>query len=456
MARAGRLLAAHWPVLLAWFAAGTLLHYLVLKLAAFVGAGSAVGGILLLPAAALALLVAYVAMLLSLRDGMPGLLGLAPLPAGAGARRAAFLDGVLGGILPFVAFYAAWGFIREDVTTYINGATQWSFWWGLEAATRSEDYSTSGRITDLGLNPTTIGIVAIAFAGRWAYKRYSVRLSRGATRSILGVIAVYLEVLWVYLAAYVVSDLLSIVTTWVQTRQGIVWLTDLRAGLTGWLEPVGVLWDGVEWLLGEAGGIVLLPVAWLTIAGVIYGQTVKAEAPRLSGARVERVRTSYARIPSRARRRLVDFWASFTAPFRSIGAALVLMWRAGPLLIAGYVLTFTIVGFAQQWVLVGAGRAIGPHDFHSFWGPVSVGLVAVVTVLFAPIRIVLIAATYDRTIAKLRPERPTATPPESAVDGELEVERVGLPGDGQPDDERADGVAGQEDRRDEVEPRLGA
>lgn len=81
LARAARLLGAHWPALLAWILGGTLVHFLVLKLAAFVGAGSAVGG-----------------------------------------------------ILPFVAFYAAWGFIADDVTAYINDATQWSFWWGIARA----------------------------------------------------------------------------------------------------------------------------------------------------------------------------------------------------------------------------------------------------------------------------------------------------------------------------------
>lgn len=154
-----------------------------------------------------------------------------------------------------------------------------------------------------------------------------------------------------------------------------------RTGLTGWLTPFGVVWDGVEWFLGEAGGIILLPVAWLTIAGVVYGQAVKAEAPRLSGAVVTAARTRYASVPTRIRRRLGDFWQSLTAPFRSIGAALVLMWRAGAVLIASYILLFAIVEFAEQWMLVGAGRAIGPHDVASFWLPMSVGLVAAAAVL---------------------------------------------------------------------------
>lgn len=446
LARAARLLGAHWPALLAWILGGTLVHFLALKLAAFVGAGSAVGGILLLPIAALALLVAYVAMLLVVREGMPALGAIAPLPDTAREGRAAFLDGVLGGILPFVAFYAAWGFIADDVTAYINDATQWSFWWGIEAATKLEDYDSAGRITDLGLNATTIGIVVIAFAARWAFQRYRTRLPRGATRTVLGIVAVYLEVLWVYLAAYVVTDLLALVTDWVESRQAMVWLGHLRTGLTGWLTPFGVVWDGVEWFLGEAGGIILLPVAWLTIAGVVYGQAVKAEAPRLSGAVVTAARTRYASVPTRIRRRLGDFWQSFTAPFRSIGAALVLMWRAGPVLIASYILLFTVVEFAEQWMLVGAGRAIGPHDVASFWLPMSVGLVAAAAVLTEPVRVAIIAATYDGALASLRP----ASSP-GQVDVEPQVDDGPVAHDAHGDDEGTARVDVQEERRREVD-----
>ena len=100
-------------------------------------------------------------------------------------------------------------------------------------------------------------------------------------------------------------------------------------------------------------------------------------------------------MPTRIRRRLGDFWQSFTAPFRSIGAALVLMWRAGAVLIASYILLFAIVEFAEQWMLVGAGRAIGPHDVASFWLPMSVGLVAAAAVLTEPVRVAIIAVAIS-------------------------------------------------------------
>lgn len=435
--RTGRLLWEHWPALLAWFLAGTLGHFVLLRLASLVGAATAVGGILLLPMAALALLVAYVAMLLVLRDGMPALRERAPLPAGGAERRAAFLNALLGGILPFVAFYAAWGFIREDVAAYINGAYEWQFAWGLYAVAEGTDYDTAGTIDDLGVNALTIGIVVVAFAGRWAYKRFGARLPKWT-----GVIALYLEALWIYLAAYIIADLLGTVSAWVQSRQAMVWLADLRGALTGIFAPIGFLWDGVAWLLGEAGGVILLPVAWLTIAGVVYGQAVKATAPELSGTVITRVRSRYGTLPQQVRRRLGEIWESITSRFRPIGRALLLMWRAGPVLIGGYVLLLTVIELGEQWLLVGMSRAIGPQELQAFWFPASVGLVMVVALVAETIRIALIAATYDATLGVLAPGSP--------VDGEAEVDPVAAEDSGQLDDERAGGVVAEHDGVDEV------
>ena len=433
--RSARLLAAHWPALLAWILAGTLGHYLVLELAALVGARAALGGILLLPLAALCLVVAYVGMFLVLRRGMPTLRALAPLPDGPRERRRAFLDGVLGGILPFVAFYTAWGFMREDVISYINGAFAWQFQWGLRAAVSGTAFDTSGTIDDLGFDPLTISLLLAAFLARWLYQRYRSRLPRWT-----GVVAVYLEALWVYLAAYLVKDAVSLLTDWVDSRQAMVWLADVREGLVGVLAPVAFVWDGIEWLLGEAGGLILLPVAWLTIAGVIYGQAVRASAPQLSGRVVERWRSRYGTIPQRVRRRLADAGETVVGRFRPIGRALVLMWRAGPVLIASYVLLFTIVTLAEQWGLIATSRLLGPNDYRAFWGPMFVALTMLATVVTEPLRVSVVAATYDDTLRRL-----------SAFDVDAKVERSGgVAARGQSDDEPVTDVIREENDRDEV------
>ena len=71
--RTARLAGAHWPALVAWFLAGWLARYLLIELAAVVGASALLGGLLIMPLAILARLISFVAMFLVLRPGMPHL-----------------------------------------------------------------------------------------------------------------------------------------------------------------------------------------------------------------------------------------------------------------------------------------------------------------------------------------------------------------------------------------------
>lgn len=405
---AGRLLAAHWPVLLMWFAAGSLIRFLALELAGTVGTFSAVGGILLLPLAALARLVALVAMLLVLRDGMGQLRAIAPLPEGKVDRRRSFVDGLLGGILPFFAFYAAWGFLKEDAARYTTVALDLKndldlTAWGECLAQTTQVAECSGvnaglgSVDAIGLNALTIGLIIAAFALRWGWKRWRTRLPKA-----FAFMAVYVEALWVYLSVYVISDVIGMVTTWIEQRQAMVWLSDLRSWVNSQVALVAWIWDGVEWFIGEAGGIILLPVAWLTIAGVVYGQAVVAQAPRLAGGATDRVLSRFARVPSWIRRRAKEFGAQMVALFRPVWSALVLMWRAGPVIIGAYVLFYVAIVASEDLLLAGIVRAIGPHTYEGFWAFVSLAAAMLVAIIVEPVRVSLIASAYDTTIGQLR------------------------------------------------------
>ncbi|MEH3088541.1 MAG: hypothetical protein PGN24_02725 [Microbacterium arborescens] len=422
--RAARLFAAHWPALLAWYLGGALANYVVIEVAGFVGAFTSVGGLLLMPLAILAPLVSYVAMFLVLRDGMPRLEELAPRAPDVRERRRQFVRALLGGILPFFAFYAAWGFLRGDMQDYTARALEVRT--GEFLAHTDVVFGAAGTVDRLGFDAVTIPIIVVAFAGRWAYKRWNARMPRWSSP-----VAVYLEAVWVFLTVYLISDGLGQVTAWVQSRQAMVWLADLRAGLTGALAPVGFVWDGVEWLLGEAGGILLLPIAWLTIAGVLYGQAVAASAPKLAGRIPEKVRTRYGAIPARARRRLDDVGGSLVGRFRPIGAALVLMWRAGPALIGGYVLLFTAVVALEPLVGLGITRLVGPHDLVSEWMVFDQLLVLAVGLIVEPVRVALVAGAYERTLVGLTPRsvQLEAQQPAVGADGEVEDEGARIVGD---------------------------
>ena len=376
----------HWPALAAIYLAGTLTRYGAIQVAGFIGAYSAVAGALLFPLAILSRLVALVAMLLVLRDGMVQLGAIAPIPEDPVARRRAFVDALLGGILPFVAFYAAWGYLREDAQAYFTRVLEINTGLIADEVFTNAERAGDAQVGWLSFGPLTIAIIIVAFSGRWLWKRYRARLPRG-----LAVIAVYLEVLWVYLSVTLIGEGLDAVSTWVGSRQGIVWLGDLRAWVGDQLVPVAWIWDGVEWLLGEAGGIILLPLAWLTIAGVIYGQAVAPQTARLSGGVVIRAMARFDTLPSRLRARLKDVWSDLIARFQPIGRAILLMWRAGPVLIGFYILMFTALLALDAAIDLGITRVLGPHDLADFW-MVNQPLIFLLTpMIIEPLRVVLVA-----------------------------------------------------------------
>ncbi|MFK4808040.1 hypothetical protein ACI3KX_19420 [Microbacterium sp. ZW CA_36] len=405
---AGRLLWRHWPVLLAWYAAGVLGRYVVIEAAGFVGAYNAVAGSLLLPLAILSRLVALVAMLLVVRDGMRQLDEISPLPEDAATRRRQFTDALLAGILPFFAFYAAWGFLREDAAAYSARALEVSAGLNFAAIVDETDAAGDGLAGALTLTPVTFAIVVVAFALRWVLKRSRERLPRW-----FGVVAAYLEAVWVYFAALVLSVAIESVAGWVQTRQGMVWLDDFRATVSSAFAPLAWVWEGIEWFVGEAGGIILLPLAWLTIAGVVYGQAVAPEpvpADSLGGEVGARLRSRYRSLPGRLRARLGDIWADLVSRFTPIGDAIVLMWRAGPVLIGGFVLLYTVLLAVQGWAEWGLLRLVGPHDLDKFWLVFDQVIFLVVPVLIEPIRIALVAGGYDAVIGRLVSRRAAAAP----------------------------------------------
>ncbi|HEX5728657.1 MAG TPA: hypothetical protein VFX99_04415, partial [Microbacterium sp.] len=198
---AGLLLWKHWPALLALYLAGTLGRYVALELAGFVGAYSAIAGAALFPLAILSRLVALVAMLLVLRDGMAQLGVLAPIPTDRSERRRAFVDALLAGILPFVAFYAAWGYLREDAAAYFARVLEVNSGLIADEILGGAERAGDAAAGELSLGPVTIGLIVVAFIGRWLWKRYRSRLPKA-----LAAIAVYLEVLWVYLSVTLVAD----------------------------------------------------------------------------------------------------------------------------------------------------------------------------------------------------------------------------------------------------------
>ena len=385
------------PQLLAWFLAGWLGNYLALQLAGFIGGWWNTGGLLLLPLAVLTRLVSFVAMFLIARDALHELGFIASVPQDARQRKALFLNALLAGILPFFAVYAAYGFLRDDFFEYVRI--------GMQVHTgrilSGEDVSDQD-LSSAGFGVWTWAIIVVAYGLRWGWKRWGERLPR-----MLSLIAAYLEAVWLFFFVWTLADITRAVGDWVAHRAAMVWLGEVRAWVTERIAVLGWLWDGVLWLIGQLGGALLQPLAWLAVAGVIYGQAIAAEriavSPRFAGNRYLReVQRRFTVLPAWARTRAGDIGDDLLDRFRPIGRSLLLMWRAGPVVIGSYVLLYTIVlaiqGFGPGWIV----GLIGPQDMATFWLRYQTAIFLLVPMIVEPVRVAVVAAGYDATLGALR------------------------------------------------------
>lgn len=412
----GRVLWRHWPALMAWYLAGVLVHYVFTEVAGFVGASSATLGFLVLPIGILARLISLVAMFLVLRDGLRNLQEIAPLPESSAERRRTFLTALLAGILPFFAVYWAQGMLSEDIRAYSLRALEVRQGIVLTASVNGEPpVGSEDTVLNLPINVWTLSIIVIAFAGRWAWSKWSPKLA-----AWLSPVAVYFEVVWVFFSVMVLGDIFDAIKAWVDSRAAMAFLESVREGVLDAVAPLRWLWDGIGWVISEAGPVLLAPLAWLTIAGVVFGQAIVAEKLRVESELVSRFRQHTAVIPNRLVRRLRDLGDELGARFRPIGRALLLMWRAGPLLVASYALLYVVVKALESLLAFGVTRLIGPQDY-VFWA-VLAPLVSLLPVLLVePIRIAVISGAYDATLGRLRrrqqehPASPTETTAESEM-----------------------------------------
>ncbi|WP_435747630.1 hypothetical protein [Microbacterium sp. PMB16] len=393
----GRVLLRHWPALIAWYLAGVLVQYVIAEVAGFIGASSATLGFLVLPIGILARLISLVAMFLVLRDGLRNLQEVAPLPESPIERRRTFLSALLAGILPFFAVYWAQGLLREDINAYSIRALEvrkgiiWT-----AGANGEGPVSNQDTVMNLPFNVWTVAIIVLAFAGRWAWSKWSAKLA-----TWLSPVAVYFEVVWVFFSVILLGDLFDMIKAWVDSRAAMAVLEDLREGILDAVAPLRWLWEGIGWVLVEAGPVLIAPLSWLTIAGVVFGQAIVAEKLRLENQLISRFRQHATVIPNPVARRLKDLGEELGARFRPIGRALLLMWRAGPLLVASYALLYVAVKALESYLNFGITRLIGPHEFTT-WA-IALPLVSLVPLLLIePLRIAVISGAYDETLARLR------------------------------------------------------
>lgn len=397
----GRILASHGIALAAWYLGGEVLHQLLVQLAGFVGGYTTLGGLLLLPLAVAARLVAYIGMYLTVRSSLPS----AGEPDAGGYRE--YLGVTLASILPFSVFYAAWGMLTADQNEFFNIASSIAF---AETNYEQDHLVDRGGMISVGVLPVAVLVIALAI--RILHARFSMKLPMWTFTA-----AAYAELLWTFMLFTLVAQWWTGVREWIGERAVTGWLQGIGDWFAANFAPVAVVWEGWLWLIGMLVAVLIVPAAWLAVAGVIYGTTFDSTPPSLLRGRAA-LRGTAATLSRTFLRRFEDLWA-----------AVSVIWRAGPMILGSFVLTYALWGLATEGGTRGILQLIGGHE-SPFWSAYLPLILIGVAAIAEPLRVAIVATAFDAVIA--RPEAGLDAEPQEIESEATEMEQSGL--DGEADD----------------------
>ncbi|NUT35043.1 MAG: hypothetical protein HOV79_18455 [Hamadaea sp.] len=390
--QAAILFGRHWPVLATISFGGVAAHGLLIDAAVKAAQVHTTLGLMVLVLAPISTLTALVLMLRVVRQSLPYL--------GAGdpqtGRRTNLLDFVGSVAVPYLAIYAAYGYMEADVSRFA-----YESW-------RATNFFDSA-LAPLPFSPTVslIGVVVVAIVIRALITR-SVPIvgevvpmggppAAGGWRQhpIIKALGAYVEVIWVATLVMGLNRARNGFGGWFGEREVSTWLDRALAALPGTRigEVIGE-WLGIVW--ANLDIVILAPIAWLTMGAVVYGRRI--EEHRLTD---DELMTSAARRLQRTRGlRAVarPLTAEMHRRFGPLLGSLRLLARAGlrPMLLFCVVFVLVQISKAGMWEL--ERFLIGPRDLNDFWVPASYMLSEVNAALNYVLLICLLGAATDRIL----------------------------------------------------------
>ena len=405
LALAGSLLGRFWPQLLLIGALGYIARDLLLNAAVAVGLQNALGGMVVLSLVVLTKLMVVVLMFGALRPGMPALASLRQeaTVAGGGDRPATgdhMLAVTAAAILPFFAYYAAWGFLGDTVREYSRLA--------LQRVPFGERLNIFNFVQSQGM----VASIAACWAIRWFAKRMNARARSPYWRLLI----VAADATWIFIGLYALGVWKNDLITWIGAGAILQSLNEhlpalsMAAHAADGFTPVefraAPLFEQLQRLFFYA----LLPLVWLVMAAIINGYELSAAtAPLPAGT-------------SRAdtwRKWFKDFVKHFVGGYRSryqpILTCLRLTLSTGLATLLTFVIAYRALGWIGAWLWYAATRTIGVDDLATWQVIANVLAVFIGSpsdldggILLDAARIALLAAVLEHAVASQRTPRPAA------------------------------------------------
>ncbi len=369
IALTARLLRSYGLSLAALWAGGTLLGLLLTQLAVQIGLVSRIAGMIALVPVILLELLIFVSMFIILRNGLPNIrldrfLRQArevrqPAPApGPEEPDRLFAGALLAVLVPFYAYYAGWGLLRDTLRSY-----SLTF---MDAQMERIDFSGAG-IGPSALEVGSTGWVVLAVAVIWAIRRMAKAIDKRTKAGFWPLLVVACEASWVLLGIYVIAGWEGKLVAWLATLPPPAeW-----PGLIGaaWAEGAAALPRPVDWApplqiwswLKALFWYVVLPLIWFNLGAIVYGHDLNMlsdRTRRLTGDAINRWKT----LPKPLTDFIGHFWAGLVNRWHAVANGLLLAASAGVALSVSVIVLWRLADWLGRWAWVGAAHLIGPQD----------------------------------------------------------------------------------------------
>ncbi|PSH67695.1 hypothetical protein CU102_17570 [Phyllobacterium brassicacearum] len=397
-----RLWLRFWPQLVAVVLLGLLCSDILMWLSVKAAFLNHYAGLGVLTLVALTQLVTTVSMILIVRPGLPAISAAQAAAQNQadkgkperGVSRLATIVAVA--LLPFFAYYAAWGFLGDTIRQYSRLALDYA------------PFGESGNVLDVLDSKWLILSVAVA----WIVRKFAQIMQKRSTNSIWQIIVVVCETNWIFIGLYVISRWKDTFLVWLTTRN----IGNLFEGLWSSLaQPVSSAYAAAIFPVEQSSVSMsstivslffyaLLPVIWLVMVALVYGYDVRDDQELMRiHHRVERFGERYKAIPKFLRDFVEHFISGYRSRYLPIANGVRLTLNSGLLLIITLIVGYRLIDWAAAWAWLGTTRLIGPHAL-DYWQVLSHGVSLLfgspfqdssTGILVEPLRICFLAAVLE-------------------------------------------------------------
>lgn len=401
-----RILWRYWPQLMALWVAGIIGNLLLNELAATIGRLNTLAGLSTLSLVVLLKLVIIVGLFGIVRPALPALDAAAkvathePVPTETGeSAPAGFASALTLTLVPFFAFYAAWGFLSDTVRDYSK---------------LSIDLMMAGESGSLlQVSGGTWLFVSVAVA--WVVRRFAKFMHKRSKTAVWPLLIVICEANWAFIALFVVSNWEGEIRAWIgewAARFGMFlgFLDPIREAAAGTLfpPPPEATVPPLSKRLNSLFLYSLYPVVWMTLAAVIYGYDIGNASP-LGEGRLARAVSRWQALPKAVRDFASHFIAGTIKRYRALAEGVGLTLRSGLGLLLATIVLFRLLDWGSAWAWYGITQFVGPHEFR-LWQIIAQGISLFLGspsapgdgVLVMPIKISLLAAALEISFAQGR------------------------------------------------------